>query len=88
MALPDTIRFTEPLTPGEARCLGLIAEGLTNKAIAERGGVSVSTVTNFVSHMISKSGLTEHYPDYHTRTTLILIHQRMEREELDVQPQT
>jgi len=46
--------FTEPLTAREIQVLELLAEGLANKAIAERLGISDQTVKNHVSAILRK----------------------------------
>ncbi|MBX6390452.1 MAG: response regulator transcription factor [Frankia sp.] len=45
------------LTDQERRILGLIAEGLTNRQIANRMYLAEKTVKNYVSSMLSKLGL-------------------------------
>jgi RNA polymerase sigma factor (sigma-70 family) len=47
----------EHLTPQERRILDLIAEGLTNREIAERIHLAERTVKNYVSHILSKLGM-------------------------------
>ena len=50
-------RFAEePLTPREVQVLELLAEGLPNKAIAERLGISDQTVKFHVSSISGKLG--------------------------------
>jgi len=46
----------EPLTPREVQVLELLAEGLPNKAIAERLGISDQTVKFHVSSISGKLG--------------------------------
>ncbi|MGH2536960.1 MAG: response regulator transcription factor, partial [Candidatus Promineifilaceae bacterium] len=46
----------EPLTPRELEVLGLLAEGLTNKAIALRLGISEHTVKFHLNAILSKLG--------------------------------
>ncbi len=46
------------LTPQEARLLGLLAEGLTNRAIAEQMFLSEKTVKNYVSNLLAKMGMS------------------------------
>jgi two-component system nitrate/nitrite response regulator NarL len=48
--------FEEPLTPREIEVLELLAEGLPNKAIATRLGVSDQTVKFHVAAIIAKLG--------------------------------
>jgi DNA-binding NarL/FixJ family response regulator len=46
--------FEEPLTPRELEVLGLLAEGLANKAIAARLGISDQTVKFHVAAICGK----------------------------------
>ncbi len=48
--------FEEPLTPREIQVLELLAEGLTNKGIAARLGISDQTVKFHVSSISGKLG--------------------------------
>jgi two-component system response regulator DevR len=48
----------EHLTHQEQRILDLIAEGLTNRQIAERMFLSEKTVKNYVSNLLSKLGMS------------------------------
>ena len=48
--------FDEPLTPREVQVLELLAEGLPNKAIAARLGISDQTVKFHVSSISGKLG--------------------------------
>jgi DNA-binding NarL/FixJ family response regulator len=48
--------FREPLTPREVEVLELLAEGLPNKAIAARLGISDQTVKFHVSSICGKLG--------------------------------
>jgi DNA-binding NarL/FixJ family response regulator len=48
--------FEEPLTPREIQVLELLAEGLPNKAIAERLGISDQTVKFHVASISGKLG--------------------------------
>ena len=52
----DAADRQEPLTPRELDVLGLIAEGLPNKAIAERLAISDQTVKFHVAAIIGKLG--------------------------------
>lgn len=46
-----------PLSPQERRILGLIAEGMTNREIAETMFLAEKTVRNYVSNLLMKMGL-------------------------------
>lgn len=48
----------EKLTPQEQRILGLIAEGMTNRQIADHMYLSEKTVKNYVSNMLAKLGMS------------------------------
>lgn len=50
--LVERFRFTKK----EAELVGLVAEGLTNKEIAERAGVSAETVRSHLAEAFAKSG--------------------------------
>jgi DNA-binding NarL/FixJ family response regulator len=52
----DDTRFEEPLTPREIQVLELLAEGLPNKAIADRLHISDQTVKFHVSSISGKLG--------------------------------
>jgi DNA-binding NarL/FixJ family response regulator len=52
----DDAGFEEPLTPREIQVLELLAEGLPNKAIAARLGISDQTVKFHVSSISGKLG--------------------------------
>jgi DNA-binding NarL/FixJ family response regulator len=51
---PDELRL---LTEQERRILALVAEGLTNREIAERMFLAEKTVKNYVSSLLSKLGM-------------------------------
>ena len=53
---PEADGFDEPLTPREVQVLELLAEGLPNKAIAERLRISDQTVKFHVSSISGKLG--------------------------------
>jgi two-component system, NarL family, response regulator YdfI len=54
-ATPDVVE--EPLTPREVQVLELLAEGLANKAIAERLVISDQTVKFHVAAILGKLGV-------------------------------
>jgi DNA-binding NarL/FixJ family response regulator len=54
----DTGTIDEPLTPRELEVLSLLAEGLPNKSIAGRLGISDQTVKFHVAAVIAKLGAT------------------------------
>ena len=47
-----------PLSLREAEVAGLVAEGLTNRQIAERLVISERTAQNHVQHILTKLGFT------------------------------
>lgn len=51
---PQTGALPDDLTPREAQVLGLIAQGLTNKEIAEQLVISVATVERHISNLYRK----------------------------------
>lgn len=55
-AADEDDRLDEPLTPREIDVLELVAEGLPNKAIAERLGISDQTVKFHVASVAGKLG--------------------------------
>jgi DNA-binding CsgD family transcriptional regulator len=54
-ALPDKV---DPLTAREREVASLIAEGLSNRAIADRLVISERTAQNHVQHILTKLGFT------------------------------
>jgi DNA-binding NarL/FixJ family response regulator len=50
-------RVDAPLSPREREVAALVADGLTNRAIAERLYVSERTAQNHVQHILTKLGL-------------------------------
>jgi len=54
---PQTDERLARLTEQERRILDLIAEGLTNRQIAERVHLAEKTVKNYVSNLLSKLGM-------------------------------
>jgi DNA-binding NarL/FixJ family response regulator len=54
----DADRFPA-LSPRERQVLGLLADGLSNAAIAERIGVATKTVANYVSSLCVQLGVTD-----------------------------
>ena len=55
---PDQAPFAEELTPREVEVLERLAEGLANKAIALRLGISDQTVKFHIASIIGKLGAT------------------------------
>ena len=55
---PEDDRIDEPLTPREIDVLELLTEGLPNKAIAERLGISDQTVKFHIASILGKLGAT------------------------------
>jgi DNA-binding NarL/FixJ family response regulator len=54
---PETDERLDSLTDQERRILDLIAEGLTNRQIAEQVHLAEKTVKNYVSNLLSKLGM-------------------------------
>jgi DNA-binding NarL/FixJ family response regulator len=55
-AVPDAPFHDEALTEAEERVAEAVARGLSNKEIAAEFGISVRTVENHISHVLSKKG--------------------------------
>ena len=55
----ESARITEPLTPREIEVLELLAQGKTNRQIADDFVLSVGTVKNHVEHIIAKLGASD-----------------------------
>jgi DNA-binding NarL/FixJ family response regulator len=55
---PDEEALVEPLTPRESQVLQLLADGLPNKTIAARLGVSEETVKFHLASVFGKLGAT------------------------------
>ncbi|HUW70027.1 MAG TPA: LuxR C-terminal-related transcriptional regulator [bacterium] len=58
------------LSAREREVLDLVADGLTNKAIAARLGISANTVANHLQHVLEKSGTAN-------RTEAVLLARRL-----------
>jgi DNA-binding CsgD family transcriptional regulator len=54
----EDVAYDEPLTPREIDVLELLTEGLPNKAIAERLGISDQTVKFHIASILGKLGVT------------------------------
>ena len=65
----------DALSPRERDVLALVAEGLTNPAVAERLRVSSRTVETHVASIFAKLGLAES-PDDHRRVLAVLTYLR------------
>jgi DNA-binding NarL/FixJ family response regulator len=55
---PEEDERLRGLTPQEARILGLLADGLTNRQIADEMFLAEKTVKNYVSNLLSKMGMS------------------------------
>ena len=62
------------LTGQERRILALIADGLTNRQIAERVHLAEKTVKNYVSNLLAKLGM-----ERRTQAAVFAVEQRTER---------
>ena len=54
----------EPLTPREREVLQLVAEGLSNRAVAERLGITLGSAEKYVSGIFTKLGLPDTGGEY------------------------
>jgi DNA-binding NarL/FixJ family response regulator len=61
----------ETLTPREREVMALVAEGLSNRGIAERLGMAERTVETHMAQIFGKLGLDE-TPDQHRRVLAVL----------------
>ena len=52
--LPASPTGKEKLSPGEHEILGWLAEGLSNKEIADRASLSTATICNHLHHIYDK----------------------------------
>jgi two-component system, NarL family, response regulator DevR len=55
---PPRDSLTESLTPQESAILGHLADGLTNRQIAEKMFLAEKTVKNYVSNLLAKLGMS------------------------------
>jgi DNA-binding NarL/FixJ family response regulator len=56
---PSARQFPDDLTPREAEVLSLIAQGLSNREIADALVVSEATVKTHINHVFSKTGVRD-----------------------------
>jgi DNA-binding NarL/FixJ family response regulator len=54
----------QPLTPREREVLQLVAEGLSNRAVAERLGITLGSTEKYVSGIFTKLGLPDTGGEY------------------------
>jgi DNA-binding NarL/FixJ family response regulator len=54
---PETV-YVDELTETELRIADAVATGMTNRRIAKEFGISVRTVENHISHILSKKGFS------------------------------
>jgi len=77
---PDLIDELEPrprtplssLTPRQRAILGLMAQGYSNQAIAERLGIAVKSVENHVSALLARLDVDSADPQIHPRVAAVL----------------
>ncbi len=69
---PDPL---QELSPREHEVLGLVAEGLSNKAIGMRLFITERTVEAHVTRVLQKLGLADH-ADAHRRVQVVLTYLR------------
>ena len=62
----------EKLTPRQRDILGLVAQGYSNQAIADRLGIAVKSVENHMSDMLSRLEIDSNDPDLHPRVAAVL----------------
>ncbi len=55
---PNPVKLVEPLTPREHEVLSLVADGLRNREIAERLGITEHTVKFHLAAVFGKLGAT------------------------------
>lgn len=67
---PDVAR----LTPRQLQTLQLIAEGLTNRAIAQKMGISVKAVENHINQFYLQLGVDRSDPDIHPRIRAVNLY--------------
>jgi serine/threonine-protein kinase len=67
----------EDLTEREREALALLAEGLSNRAIAARLSITERTVEHHITQIFTKLGLDED-PDVHRRVRVVLAHLRVQ----------
>ncbi|HET6874721.1 MAG TPA: response regulator transcription factor [Acidimicrobiales bacterium] len=67
-------RTSEPLTAQESRILDLIAEGMTNRQIADAMHLAEKTIKNYVSSLLAKLGMSRR-----TEAAIYVVRQRNEK---------
>ena len=71
---PEAPRLVEPLTPREHEVLGLVADGLRNREIAARLGITEHTVKFHLSAVFGKLGAASRTEAVRRGFQLGLIH--------------